>query len=245
MICAAAAAPSRRKAIGVCVGMFAAYGAILLGLLATAGTIGAPYIKGIPTPHSAPVLWWRVDENVVLLGLADVIAAFVPVAVYLKLKGRSLADLGFNRSGTLAAWLLVAAGQALLVYLDIHRRGPHAGPDLLGPYALLAAVIIGPCAAVAEETFFRGFLVDQLRRGGFGVVWQILISATFFGLAHIGYAGLDWTAMAFTAGLGIFWALVYVLAKRSLWPTIAGHVVNDAIVIPSVYYALVVMRTAH
>jgi membrane protease YdiL (CAAX protease family) len=236
---------SRRKAIAVCVGMFFLYAAILVALLFVLQRFALPYIKAIPTPRNAPVLWWRVDENAALVGLSDLIAALVPVALYCRLQKRSFVDLGFNRGGTFVAWLLVAAGEACLVYSNIHSGPIRHVPGVLGPYALIAAAIAAPCAAFAEEIFFRGFLMEIMRRGGLGVVWQILISGLLFGLAHVGYAGLDWTAMVYTAVLGMFWSLVYLLAKRSLWPTIIAHIINDAIVIPSVYYLMVVMRTSH
>jgi membrane protease YdiL (CAAX protease family) len=236
---------ARWKAIAVCVGMFFLYAAILVALLFVLQRFALPYIKAIPMPKNAPVLWWRVDENAALLGLSDLIAALVPVALYCRLRKRSFIDLGFNRGGTLVAWLLVAAGEAWLVYSNIHSGPIRHVPGVLGTYALIAAAIAAPCAAFAEEIFFRGFLLETLRRGGLGVIWQILISGFLFGVAYVGYAGLDWTTMVFTAALGMFWSLVYVLAKRSLWPTIAAHIINDAIVIPSVYYLMVVMRTSH
>lgn len=237
--------PARGKAIAVCAAMFFMYAVILAGLLFALQRFGLPYLKAIPMPGNAPVIWWRVDENAALVGLSDLIAALVPVALYCWLRKTRFVDLGFNRGGTLVAWLLVAAGEAWLVYSNIHGGPVSRVPGVLGPYALIAAAIAGPCAALAEETFFRGFLMEVLRRGGLGVVWQILISGFLFGLAHVGYAGLDWTTMVSTALLGMFWSLVYVLAKRSLWPTIVAHIINDAVVIPSVYYLMVVMRSPH
>src|SRR5277367_1391153 len=182
--CSDALKPARGKAIAVCAAMFFLYAAILVALLFALQRFALPYLKAIPMPRNAPVIWWRVDENAALVGLSDLIAALVPVALYCGLRKHSFVDLGFNRGGTLVAWLLVAAGEAWLVYSNIHGGPIRHVPGVLGPYALIAAAIAAPCAAFAEEIFFRGFLMETLRRGGLGVVWQILISGFLFGLAH-------------------------------------------------------------
>ena len=234
------AVPRRGRALAISIGMFVLY----LALLAAIMRVGAPWLKGFAAPEGAPVLWWRVDKNIALVGLADVIAAIVPVFVYLRLSGRRLADLGFNRAGTTRAWILVLVAQGALIYFDTHGGAVGRAPGALGPYALLASVMVGPCAAFAEETFFRGFVMDTLERGGFGVVAQIAISALLFGAAHFGYVAhfslTELSIPVFTGLLGAFWSFIYVLGKRSLWPTIVAHIINDAVLIPSVFYLLVV-----
>lgn len=234
------AAPRRGRALAIAIAMFVLY-LVLLGAIMR---LGAPLFKGMATPAGAPPLWWRVDKNIALVGIADLVAAIGPVFLYLRLNGRRLADLGFNRPGTALAWGLVLAAQAALVYFDTHGGAVGRAPGALGPYALIASVMVGPCAAFAEETFFRGFLMDTLERGGFGMATQIAISGLLFGLAHFGYvAHLSMTELSipiFTGALGAFWSFIYVLGKRSLWPTIVAHIVNDAVLIPSVFYLLVV-----
>jgi membrane protease YdiL (CAAX protease family) len=233
---------SRWRALALCVLMFVVY---IVLLRAIAG-FGAPFFKAIPMPNGAPLLWWRVDKNVALIGLSDLIAAVLPVFVYLRLRGRRLADLGYNRAGTWLAWTLVLVAQVGLIYSDTHMGAVGRAPGFLGPYALLASVIVGPLAAFSEETFFRGFLMDTLERGGFGIALQIAISALFFGIAHLGYVRAfnftDLSIPIFTGLLGAFWSFIYVLGKRSLWPAIVAHIINDAVLIPSVFYLLVVAR---
>jgi membrane protease YdiL (CAAX protease family) len=233
---------SHWRALALCLLMFVVY----IVLVQAIARFGAPVFKALPTPNSAPLLWWRVDKNVALVGLSDLIAAVLPVFVYLRLRRRRLADLGYNRPGTWLAWTLVLVAQAGLIYSDTHMGAVGRAPGFLGSYALLASVIVGPLAAFSEETFFRGFLMDTLQRGGFGTVLQVVISALFFGVAHLGYVRVfnvtDLSIPVFTGLLGAFWSFVYVLGKRSLWPTIAAHIINDAVLIPSVFYLLVVAR---
>jgi membrane protease YdiL (CAAX protease family) len=162
------------------------------------------------------------------------------VFLYCVTRRRNFTDLGFNRPGTAFAWIAVLAAQAGLIWFDATLGPVGAASGLLSPYALAAAAIVGPCAAFAEETFFRGFLMEELRRGGFGVALQCVISGIFFGLAHFSYvAGPGgWSIPVFTGLLGVFWSFIYILGKRSLWPTIVAHVINDAVLIPSVFYLI-------
>ncbi len=226
----------RLKALATCAAMFALYFAMLKAL----GSLGAPLIHHLAPPTGAPALWWHVDLNVTLIGLSDVIAALVPVALYLKLRNRSFSGLGFDRPGPVLAWVVVLAGQAGLIWFDTHLGPVGKAPGALGPYALLASAVVGPCAALAEETFFRGYLMDELRRGSFGTAAQIVIAGLFFGVAHVSYLTTPqgWSIPIFTGLLGMFWSGVYVMAKRSLWPTIVAHVINDAVLIPSVFYLI-------
>jgi len=230
--------PFRWRALAISVGLFVVY----LVLLQTFTRLGAPLLWPFTPPAGAPPLWWRVDKTVVLVGGADLIAAIVPVFLYMRLTGRRLVDLGYNRPGTALAWILVLVVQAGLIYFDMHLGAVGRAPGELGPYALIASAIVGPCAAFSEETFFRGFLMDALKRGGFGTALQIVISSLFFGAAHLGYVrGLSLTDLSipiFTGVLGVFWSFIYVLGKRSLWPTVAAHIINDAVLIPSVFYLL-------
>jgi len=237
------AVPRRGRALAIALAMFV----LCLVLLGAIMRLGAPLFKGMAAPAGAPPLWWRVDKNIALVGTADLMAAIGPVFLYLRLNGRRLADLGFNRPGTALAWVLVLAVQAALVYFDTHGGAVGRAPGALGPYALIASAMVGPCAAFAEETFFRGFVMDTLERGGFGVAAQIAISALLFGVAHLGYVAklsvTDLSIPIFTGVLGGVWSFVYVLGKRSLWPTIVAHIINDAVLIPSVFYLLVVQMS--
>jgi membrane protease YdiL (CAAX protease family) len=76
------------------------------------------------------------------------------------------------------------------------------------PWMLFYLLTIG---VIAEETFFRGYLVEQ-----FGVVF----SATIFALSHITYGSVVEVIGAFLLGL----ILAYGFKKAgSLWPAILAH----------------------
>jgi len=197
----------------------------------------------LPAPPGAPALWWSALQNLVPLGCADLIAALVPLSLYLAWRRRSLRELGFGRPGTALAWILALSVQAAIVWLQ--ARNPY-GPlaharNLLNPYALGGAAFAGLAAGFAEETFFRGYIMDELSRGGFAVPWQVIISMLLFGAIHLSFASLDWTVPVLTGLLGGFWSIIYVLGRRSLWPSIAAHFINDAVIVPSFFY----MMAAH
>lgn len=233
---------SRVRALAICLAMFGAYYA---GILALTHFL-APFFKVIPTPYGVTELWWRADKNIVLVGTNDLIAALAPVWLYCRVTGRRIRDLGFNRPGTRFAWALVLAVQALVIYSDTKMGALGHAPGALSTYALFGSAFCGPAAAFAEETLFRGFMTEELRRGGFGVFWQVAISMILFGCAHLSYASgpYGWTIPVFTGLLGGFWSVVYILGKRSLWPPIVAHTINDAVLIPSVFY-LMAARALH
>ena len=198
----------------------------------------APKLNTISMPVGAPDMWWHVLLSLTAVAIATLLAVLVPLWIYLHLRGRHMRELGLDRAGTRLAWLLVLAVQGGLIWLQLRNpMGPLArAPDPLNIYALAGSLIIAPAAALAEEIFFRGYIMDELKRGGFGAALQILISMLLFGTAHVTLASADWTIPVFTGILGGFWSLIYVLSKRSLWPSIVGHVLNDAVMVPSAIY---------
>jgi membrane protease YdiL (CAAX protease family) len=223
-------------ALAAATAMFAIYYATL--------RIIAPYVTDavhmLPVPIAAPGAWGKVLMHVADSGITDLVAAIVPLWIYLHLRGRRLRDLGLTRSGTPLAWGLVLAVQVALVWFDIAHGPVGIVHDPLNAYALMASAVIGPCAAISEEFFFRGYVMDELQRGGFGPVVQAVVPMLFFGLAHFGYLSTPggWSIMLFTGLLGGFWSVIYLIGGRSLWPSLVAHTINDAVVIPSAFYLM-------
>lgn len=220
------------QALAVCAGLFVIYLVLFSGLLQG----GAVLFALVPAPSSAPALWWRVDKSLTLGGIADLVAAIVPVWIYCRWRGRRLS--GYRYGGTALAWIAVLGAQVVLSWWDLRHGGASRGPWNPNPWHLYASAFIGPAAAVAEETFFRGFVMDELAAGGFGPVPQVAVSMLLFGLAHLSYVSTPggWTIPVFTGLLGGFWSLVYLIGRRSLWPATVAHAINDAVLIPSVFY---------
>jgi len=91
----------------------------------------------------------------------------------------------------------------------------------------LAALLIGFAAAcivapIAEETFFRGFIIGGLRKR-FGAVGALLISAVFFALLHP-----PLTIFPVIGALGLLLGFLF-LQTGSLWPGIFLHATFNTI----------------
>lgn len=163
-------------------------------------------------------------------------SAFAWIAYRTKARGYELGWLGWGKQTTatgIAAGLLVAA----LYCGGSVASQPGAAGELLrvGPLKLLAVVAAG-AAALFEETFFRGLLMNRLRASGRGPAVQVVISGVAFGMAH-GLWGLmapqqTLGFIAFTTVLGLALAGVFLLGRRSLTPVILSHFVIDAVLEP-------------
>jgi uncharacterized protein len=102
---------------------------------------------------------------------------------------------------------------------------------------MIFVVIIG--AGFGEETFFRGFLFERLRRLiGSGTVAKtsiVLITSTLFALAHYHDQGLAGVQQAMITGLtfGTIFALT-----GSLFPLMIAHASFDLTALAIIYWDL-------
>jgi CAAX protease family protein len=160
------------------------------------------------------------------------------VLLWVKLRyGAGLKALGFNfkpsdiGAGALAALLGLGVGAVInAIVLSIAQQvqgkkveTPQQLPDInQKPQWLLAFVAVVIVAPIAEELFFRGFLYQALRRWR-GVPQGILLSALFFGLAHVSPI-----IIPAIFALGVILAYMFE-RRRSLQSTIAAHMTYNLI----------------
>ncbi len=146
------------------------------------------------------------------------------------------AQLGLGRPPK-GLWVLrgVAVGVVLVFASSIIEAGlkslfgSHTQPQALalakhhGAFAfLLDFMSVAIAAPVAEEVFFRGFVFAGLAQR-MAPVWAMVISAVFFGAAHLE----KWAFLPiFAIGLGLAWAYY---TTRSLWVSIVGHATVNTI----------------
>ena len=91
---------------------------------------------------------------------------------------------------------------------------------LLG--SIFTAIVASTIVPIVEEVIFRGFILNELRRG-FALIPSMLISSLIFGILH-GTAA--WALVAAVLGLAMAWI---ALRTRSVYPAIAAHAgVNGA-----------------
>lgn len=97
----------------------------------------------------------------------------------------------------------------------------------------------GVLAPMAEELYFRG-LIHRALRPRFRFWLRVLLSTSFFALAHFDSAGV--AAASFV--LGAANAVAYELSE-SLWLPIMVHVFNNSLAVVLVYVALVAAPLLH
>jgi membrane protease YdiL (CAAX protease family) len=87
---------------------------------------------------------------------------------------------------------------------------------------VVAFVMVGALAPIAEEIFFRGFIFAGLARS-WGIIPAMLVSGALFGSAHF-----QWSLLIPFTAVGMVFALLY-LKTRSIWAPVAVHAAFNTI----------------
>jgi membrane protease YdiL (CAAX protease family) len=203
-------------------------------------TIGTGVVRRLMAGHldAGP----RAQATIRLTGsIVGQVATILLLALYLRRRGGSLADLGFGRParrrGFIAAGVLALLTIALMLGGPLRGRAPLAEASL---FHLYTSAVAGLGAGFCEEILFRGFVTTELSLAGAGRVVQVLASGLLFGLAHAGWSTLGASfdlrlllgSVVPTAVFGMLYAVVYLVGGRSLTPVIAGHVATDMVIEP-------------
>jgi len=84
------------------------------------------------------------------------------------------------------------------------------------------ALVIGLGAGIGEEVVARG-VIFRIVEEGLGTWWALLISALFFGIAHIFNPGATlWSSAAIAIEAGLLLGMIYHVT-RSLWACVGLH----------------------
>jgi membrane protease YdiL (CAAX protease family) len=119
---------------------------------------------------------------------------------------------------------------------SLQARSDLLTADLSWQGFLASLFVVGLLAPLSEELFFRGALYTWLRRR-FSAAVAILGSALLFGLAHLDSVGVAVSSLIMGLVMGAFYE-----RTRSLWATIAIHVLNNSLGVILLYLALAIMR---
>ena len=184
----------------------------------------------------SPALYWAYDiTKWVLLPAVTLFAMRVWC-------GARAADFGLHGPGprwSLAQLLgLCALFSALaMAYFGFEALGAQFLPDAGGSFDLGGLLPEGAArlptvlylcatAAVVEELFYRGVLLEAIAPLGAGW-WRAIVyvtaSSTLFGLSHFESGAVEVLA----TGLYAVLAAVFALRVRNLWPLIVGHFATD------------------
>ncbi|MEE8046683.1 MAG: CPBP family intramembrane glutamic endopeptidase [Dehalococcoidia bacterium] len=116
----------------------------------------------------------------------------------------------------------------VLVWLDIDLLLPpdtaQRAIDEAGGSIVVTIVLVGILGPIAEEIFFRGFVLPGLVKR-FGVGRSLLLSSLVFGLFHI-----DPGAIVPTFALGLALGWVY-LKTGSIWPAMFAHGLHNTVAV--------------
>ena len=83
--------------------------------------------------------------------------------------------------------------------------------------SILTAIVASTIVPIVEEIVFRGFMLNELRRG-WGLLFSAIVSSVLFGVLH---GTAVWALFAAVLGLLLAWI---ALRTRSIYPAIAAHV---------------------
>lgn len=130
--------------------------------------------------------------------------------------------------------VLLMVSKALVAALAAAIVGQRPQLPAVGPTTPIAIVFLGIVvvliAPIAEEIFFRGFLLDQLRKLTRPSI-ALLIQSLLFGLSHLYTWGL-FTSLAVLGSINAFFFGLIVgawrIRFRSLLPLVLAHVLLNA-----------------
>jgi membrane protease YdiL (CAAX protease family) len=210
-------------------------GAIAVALLAVVITI----LVAALAPRLDPALLFPVLA--MSIGLATLVWAALHGRVEALFGDRFRVGLGTLGMAALG-WVVVFGLQILVGAVVVTLLGPDAAPEAGGlpsdvlegpPWSLvLGAVVVAP---VAEELYFRGFLLQGLWRS-FGPRWAIVLSAVVFGIFHFGGARLQTVLPMVSATLiGLVFGYLFV-RTRNLAVTVLAHALVNGVAISVVLF---------
>jgi uncharacterized protein len=181
---------------------------------------------------------------VIMLGMMSIEGWVLWLSFQRSTRGQIAALYDPIPSGWLACALAVAVSAFYVGYAI--RAFPVIGERFLdlGPLKFLAV----PFAAITgsmEELWFRKAAMDSVQMHGGGILLQIAVSATLFGLIHAvwGVFAGKWRvamgSMIATGGLGAALAIIYLVGGRQLAPCVWAHIAINLAIEPWLLLAAV------
>lgn len=181
---------------------------------------------------------------------------------YLRWLGRPLSWIGLISIKSARAWLLLLPQFFLAIIAmgavgaGINFVGAALGLEFMAPDLAAAENRFGDLAGntslyltwlaiiwfagPAEELFFRGFMIGQLRdilgRSRWATVLSIIIPAILFGAGHMYYQGLR--GLIVTGSVAVAFGILFVLYKRNIWPLAGAHAALNSLSFSAMYLQL-------
>ena len=160
-----------------------------------------------------PVLWYTLVNKI---SLKEILAR-----VQLRKKGLDMALLWGFITIIVAFAITMIIGLTYLYLTKIDPKSLSNIPDLQLLFSLPSLYVLVTLQPFCEEFFFRGFLLEKIKKIG-GAPIAIASTSVLFGISHLSYS-YAYTAIVAVL-LGVLLALV-VLKTKHLFSAIFAHVV--------------------
>lgn len=139
--------------------------------------------------------------------------------------------------GAVFKMLMKAIVMPLLGADPVNHAYHHLAGNTGALPGMILLIIIG--AGFGEETVFRGYMFERLRRlfgaGIYALTLTVLLTATWFGLAHYAEQGLAGVQQATVFGL--VFGTIYARTAQ-LWPLMREHAAFDLTALAIIYFEL-------
>ena len=119
----------------------------------------------------------------------------------------------------IAFGVIISIGVVLTV-LGVDIENASNIKDLEAIFSIPSMLVLITLQPIAEEFFFRGFLLEKISKTS-GVIPAIIISSALFGIAHLSYGNIYPAFM--TGGIGVILAFLVVRTKN-LTTAIIAHI---------------------
>jgi len=159
-----------------------------------------------------PYIWYKLVNHLNLKEMMD--------AILLKREGIQMAVL-WGVIGAIISFGIVIALGVIFTVLGFDIQNASNITDLEKLFPLPAILFLITFQPIAEEIFFRGFLLEKLTKVA-NIPVAVLISSLFFGIAHL-LAGNPYPALI-TGVIGIVFA-VLVIKTKNLYSSIFAHII--------------------
>lgn len=195
--------------------LIAYLGALMLVVVFTK-LVSLPLVPAASSPAYESIVTVRN-----LLQAVAMIAAYSFLAS--KLESRNVTETAIRGATTsFLRGLAIGVGLIASAYVTMYGLGVAEFRAGTGASDIVVAILKPGVVVTLEELVFRVILFRILQHMS-GTFVAVLISASLFGLAHIGNPGATPLAMTFLAvEMGVFLALMYVLTQ-SLWIVAGCH----------------------
>ena len=183
--------------------------------------------------------------NVIVVPLSAVL-----VLVWARLSHTPSYEIGFVRPRswprTIVAGIVVGVALKFVmkaIVMPLLGADPinHAVRHLTGNAAALPAWLYAGTigAGFGEETLFRGYLFERLRRllgqSAGATIMIVLVTSAFFGVAHYGFQGIPGVQQATIVGL--IYGTIFAVTGR-LWFLIVAHAAFNVTALAIIYWGL-------